>query len=157
MNRARPKAIASRARAAVIAQRDLDWQALADAWSVVYRQTGDIETALRRTFEIARSGPAQDTYPWADAVVAAVARRHDVTVDALVFGGRELAELRFEAFFLLGLRKMPDHAIARLFHVVPRSVLRGRRAFGRSLAGSSELRAQVGWLVNSLEKGKVAV
>lgn len=155
MNRARPKAIRNRAHAAVVAQSDLDWGAIAGAWSAAYRDSGDIEIALRRAFEAARSGVTIGTYPWADEVIASVARSHDVTVDAMVYGGRAFAGMRFEAFFLLALRKMPDAAIARLFHVDETSVFRGRQAFKRALDSSAEMRAQVGWLVNSFDRKAV--
>lgn len=154
MNRVRPKPIRDRAQAAVITRTDLDWVAIAGAWSVAYNDSGDVEIAVRRAFEAARTGVTAG-YPGADEVIAAVARRHHVTVDALVYGGREFAGLRFEAFFLLGLRKMPDEAIARVFHLKGQAVMRGRQTFKRALEASAELRAQVGWLVNELDRKAV--
>jgi len=111
---------------------DLDWQSLAETFSLAYRQSGDIASALRETFDAAAGNHGETADELADAVIAATAREHGITPRTLMFGPRQHAPARIEAWVRLQARGISVRSIARRFHVPHPWVSRAiRKAAGR--------------------------
>jgi chromosomal replication initiation ATPase DnaA len=127
-----------------VAATEKSWEALADEFVIAYDSTHSIPEALKRVFKVARHGhgPVDD---YTDGILSDVARRHRISVNDLVFGGREFSAQRFEAFWLLHKRRIGYAATARLFRMNHTSVMHGVAKFEEMLAESAELRAAVAW------------
>jgi hypothetical protein len=106
---------------------DLDWQSLAATFSLAYRESGDIASALRDTFDAAAGHHSETADELADAVIASTARDHGITVRTLMFGPRQHAPARIDAWVRLKARGIPVRSIARRFHVASPWVLRAIR------------------------------
>jgi len=126
-------------------QATLDYAALADEFARAFAATKSIPLSLERVFAVAARGPGPRDNDWADAAIAAVARRHGITVEKLVFGGRELASARGEAYYLLHRSGMTYRAIAARFHVSHTVAMEGARVFERRLgAAAAQVERRVG-------------